>query len=114
MGYLVGIGSGAYGAVIGGIFYYFVTRMTKYDAEALRAVVVLVGGAAVLYFIQQLGFSDPATKSIAFSSYPIGLLWVGHAGTSKVGCRSEALISDSVCQRHNRPSDCLVNRHLES
>ena len=72
---MVGIGSGAYGAVIGGIVYYFVTRMTKYDAEALRAVLVLLGGAAILYYIQQLGFSDAAAKTVALSSYPIGLLF---------------------------------------
>lgn len=77
MTYLAGIGSGAYGAVIGGIVYYFVTRMTKFDAEALRAVVLLLGGAIVLYFLQKFASTDDS-KPVILPSYAIGLFfgWV--------------------------------------
>ena len=71
---LVGLGSGAYGWVVGLIIWYFVSRLKKHDIATLRAVIPLLGGAAVLYLVQAIALSDPEAKTVALSCYPFGLL----------------------------------------
>lgn len=74
MSYLIGAGAFAYGAVVGGIVYYFIARMVKHDPQALQTVLTLIAGAVVLAFLQRLGMGDPEHQNVATAMYPIGLL----------------------------------------
>lgn len=75
MMWLVGVSSFAYGAVVGGIAYYFIARMKRHDPQALKTVLTLIGGAAVLAFLQRVGTQNSDYQDVATATYPIGLLF---------------------------------------
>src|SRR5688500_1341807 len=71
---LIGASAFAYGAVVGGIAYYFIARMERHDSQALKTVITLITGAAVLAFLQHLGTQEGDFRNVATAMYPIGLL----------------------------------------
>ena len=72
MNLLVGFGAGAFGAVVGGIIFYFVVRIRKLSFDALKVVVTLLAGSAGTYFINAYSMTDEY-KILVLSCYPIGL-----------------------------------------
>jgi hypothetical protein len=73
MDWLVIVGAGSLGTVVGGIAWYFVAKMERLDIKTLSAVISIIAGAGVLKIFQAVAGSGNNLPRELYG-YPIGLL----------------------------------------